>query len=189
MAMPRKMFAAIGNAGLQQTMHEALCKQGDDAGVTVERTIADHLRPAPIQVQDWRKAEINAAGTKLGPENIAARSGGIGRPHRIFHPKLAKSPHRRQMGESIGAKSLDTSALVIHTNQQVRTNGFDIGAKRTDLIPTLPVSAKKDDPSGQGVRKPTSIGRIKVQPFNVQNHWGVLSHWLSFLSTTTKLAA
>ena len=153
----REVLAAIGHAGLQQAVHQALGEQADDAGVAVESPVADHRAAAVGQVQHRREAQIDAAGPQLSAQHIAGSGRGIGRSHRIGHPQIAQHRHRRQVGEAIAAKALHPAALMVDADQQVRPDRLDLGRQRSELGPVNPVAGEQHQATGQRMLQPAPV--------------------------------
>jgi hypothetical protein len=56
------------------------------------------------------------------------------------------------MGETICAKALDTTALMVDTNQGVASHAFDVCAQGAELLAIHPIAAKQNHAAAQGMR-------------------------------------
>ena len=181
--MPRKMFAAIGHARLQQAMHEVLGQHRHDLGVAVKSAVANHTALAVVQVEHGGEAHVNTTSAQLSTQHKAASGGrmarlqgggGGGRLARHgLHPHLAQSAHGRQMGETIGAKTLHPAPFVIDANQGVWADVFDVFAQSRELRTVDPIAGKQNQPARQGVGQAASVGGAQLGASDVQNQWGV----------------
>ena len=151
-----------------------------------------------VEIEHRRKAEIDAAGPKLGAEHVAGgarclegvHGAGTGAAVAVAHPQLAQEPHWRQMGEAVAAKTLDATALVIDADQHVGSHRLDLGRELDELAPALPVAPEQDEATGQGVLQAAAVVGIERQAGDVEDDRGVaVDHRNSCCSTTTKLAA
>jgi hypothetical protein len=67
------MLAAVGHAGLQQAVHQALGQQRHHARVAVEGAVADHARRAHGRDRaPGVKLKVHAAGAQLAAQHEAA---------------------------------------------------------------------------------------------------------------------
>ena len=77
--MPREMFAAIGHARLQQTMHEVLRQYRHDLGVAVKRPVANHAALAMVQIEHGGEAHVDTTGAQLSAKHKATSGGRFAR--------------------------------------------------------------------------------------------------------------
>ena len=91
-------------------------------------------------------------------------------------PDLAQGAHRRQVREPVRAKPLHTSAFMIHTDQQIGADPFDVGAQGTQLGAVFPVAREQDDAAGEGVCEPEPIHRGQPGAGDVENDGGYVGH-------------
>ena len=173
MPMSGKVLAAMRHAGLQQAVHQALGEQRDDAGIAVERAVADHAAGTEIEIEHRREAEVDAAGAQLGGQHEAAGGGGIGGAQRVAHPLLAEHAHRRQVGEPIGAKALHAAAFVVDADQHVRADRLDLGGEFGELVAVLPVAPEQNQPAGQRMPQAATVGGVQRQAVDVEHDRGV----------------
>ena len=133
-AMPGKVFAGGGHAGLGHAVHGGVRQVRHRLRVGMKRPVADHLAYAAVEIEHRRKAEIHAHGAQLGGQEPAA---GLGQPlgaPRVFVVELAQAAHRRQQRETL-AETLHPPAFVVHRHQQPRlTQTVDFADQRGDLL-------------------------------------------------------
>ena len=179
-----EVFAAIGHTRLQQAVHQAFGQQAGDARVAVEGAVTDDAARAMIEVEDGGEAEIYAAGTQLCAEHITRCRRCVGGAHgtaalhsfAVIHPHLAQRPHRRQVGEAVGAKTLHPAAFMVHTDQQVGPHGLDVAAQRGELGAVLPVAGEQDDPGGERVLQAAAVGGGQGGASDVEDQGGMDRH-------------
>ena len=152
-----KVLAAVGHAGAQQAVHQALGQQGHHPWVAVEGAVADDGALAMVQVQHRGEAQVHAAGAQLAAQHIAAGGGGVGGTHRVLHPQLAQRAHRRQVGEAVGAKALHAAAFMVHRNQQVGADRLGLGGHGGELMAVVPVAAEQDQAAGQRMLQAAAV--------------------------------
>ncbi len=157
MAVPRKVLAAVGHAGAQQTVHQALGQHRDDARIAVEGAVADHAAAAEIEIEHRRETQVDAAGAQLGAEHMADCGCRIGGIECVDHPALAEHAHRRQVREAVAAEALHPATLVVDAHQHVRPLGLDLCDELGELAPVLPVAREQDQPAGQRVAQATPV--------------------------------
>jgi hypothetical protein len=80
------------------------------------------------------------------------------------------------VGETIGAKTLHAASFMVHSNQQVWTDAFDLGTQVAQLRPTLPVAAKQNQPARERMGQATAVISTQRNAFNVQNQGGMNVH-------------
>ena len=175
-AVAGKMLAAVGHAALQQTVHQAFGQQADHARVAAKGAVANHTAFAKIKVEHRREAEINAAGAQFGTQHITASGGGVGRGHLVVDPLRAQGAHRRQVRQAVGAKTLHPAAFMIDADQQVITQGLDLGAQLAELLAVFPVAGEQDDAAGQRVLEAAAIVLAEFETGDVDDEGGVLGH-------------
>ena len=171
--MSGKVLAAMRHAGLQQAVHQALGEHRDDAGIAVERAVADHAAGTEIEIEHRREAEVDAAGAQLGGQHEAAGGGRVGGTQRVGHPLLAEHAHRRQVGETVGAKALHAAAFVVDADQQVWPQRLDLGGEFGELVTVQPVAREQDQPASERMPQTTPVVGVQRQAFDVENHRGV----------------
>ena len=93
-----------------------------------------------------------------------------------MHPELAQSAHRRQVGETVGAKALHAPAFVVHADQQVAPHAFDLGAQGTELRAAFPVASKQDDPAGERVPEALAVRSSQPGAGNIEDDGGSVRH-------------
>jgi hypothetical protein len=100
----------------------------------------------------------------------------------ILSPHFTQAAHGGQMGEPIGFKALHAPSLVVHTNQQIFADGFDVGAQSRELRSTLPIAAKQNNAARQRIFEAFLVNRGQCVTFNVNDQRCLDVH--SILSTT-----
>ncbi len=184
----RKMFAAIGHAALQQTVHQTLGQQAHHARVTGKSAVANHTAFAKIKVQYRREAEVHTAGAQLGAQHKAAgarRIGGLQGTSAlaaffVVQPHVAQGQHRWQMGKAIGLETLHPAAFVVDADQQVFSYFFDLLAQLLQLRPVLPVAGKQNHAPDQRVLQALAVSFGQTQAGNVDDEGRVLGHERAF---------
>ena len=187
-AVGREVLAAVGHAGAHQAEHQALGEHRHHPRIAVEGAVADHLAALVVEVDHRRVAQIDAAGAKLGAEHIAGRQARVDGAHRVLHPQLAELSHRREVGETVGAKALHPAALVVDGDQQIGPQRLHLGSHLGQLAPVLPVAGEEDQPAGERVLDAAAIVVVQAEAGDVEDDGSVRVHGV-FVSTTTKAAA
>ena len=185
-AVTGEVFAAIAHAAERQAVHEALRQQGHGAGVAAKGAVADDGAVAVVQVEHGREAHVHAAGAQLGTQDITGGHGGVGgAQHRGaghltaalgLGPQRAQGRHRWQVGEAVGAKTLDTATLVVNRDQQVLAHGLDVAAQGRELLTPLPVATKQDHAPHQGMGQTLAVGIGQAQASHIDDQRGVQVH-------------
>ncbi len=94
--------------------------------ITVEGAFANGRTAIPVEVEDWGKGQIDAAGTQLDGKNVAHSRCRLAGGAPILIPQRAEATHRRQAGESLTA-ALHPTPFVVDGDQEFRL------AQRTHL--------------------------------------------------------
>ena len=179
-AMPWKMLAATGHASLHQAMHQAFGQQCHHPGVARKRPVANDAALAKAQIQHWCEAEIHTARPELRGQHVATgrcRSSGN---HRVMHPLLTELLHGRQMGKAIRFKALNPPALMVHANEQVLPDFFDLTTQLGELGAILPVACKQNHAAHQRVLEAVAVGAGEGGASNVNNQRGMHRDFVSF---------
>jgi hypothetical protein len=172
----REVFAAVHHAGLQQAVHQTFGQQSDDAWVTAKGAVSDNTAFTKVQVKYRREAEINPAAAQLCSQHVAASGGRVGGGQLVFNPQLTQSPHRGQVGKTIGFKALHAPAFVVHANQQIFANAFDRRAQADELRPALPIAGKQNDAACEWAFQATAVVFGQACTGNVDDEGSVLGH-------------
>jgi hypothetical protein len=77
------------------------------------------------------------------------------------------------MGEAVGAKALHAAAFMVHRDQEVRSEVFDVGTQRGQLRTALPVAAKQNHAAHQGVGQADAVHVGQGGASNVNDQGGV----------------
>ncbi len=141
-----------------------------------------------VEVEHRREAEVDAAGAQLGAEHVAGGCGGIGGGQRILHPHLAKHAHRRQVREAVGAEALHAPAFVVDADEQVGPDRLDLRGELDEGAPVGPVAREQDHAAHQRMREAAAVVGVQRGAGDVEDD-GAVTHRVSRVSTTTKLAA
>ena len=148
------MFAAVRHTALQHALHHALGQQSDNARVPSKRTVTNHAAAPMVKIEYRREAEVHTASAQFAAQYISAGAGGVagiertgpllrtvfGSVRRGLQPHLAQRPHGGQMGKPIRLEPLYPATLVVDGDQQIRTQGFDAFAQRSQLRAAFPVA-------------------------------------------------
>jgi hypothetical protein len=185
------VLAAIAHATAQQAVHQALGQQAHHTRVAVEGAAADHAAGAEVQVQHRREAQVHAAGAQLGGQHMAGGRGGIGGGERVLHPLFTQHPHRRQVGETVGAEALHAATFVVHADQQVGPQLLGRRGEFGQLAAAFEIAREQDQPASERVAQAPGIGLGQRGAGDVEHHGGVQGHgvgsrWGAWVSTTTK---
>ena len=179
-AMPRKMLAATGHTGLQQAMHQAFGQQGDHPGVARKRPVAYDAALAKAKVQHRCEAEVHSARPELRGQHEATGGGRSSGGHRVMHPLLTQLLHGRHMGKAIRFKTLNTPAFVVHANEQVLPDFFDLPTQLGELGAILPVAGKQNHAAHQRVLESVAVGAGERGARNVNDQWGMHRGFVAF---------
>jgi hypothetical protein len=86
------------------------------------------------------------------------------------------------MRKAIGSKALNSTAFMVHANEQIFSDRFDVSAQGRELRAALPIAAKQNDAASQRIFKAFFVIRRKGKAFNVNEERRLDVH--SVLSTT-----
>ena len=74
---------------------------------------------------------------------------------------------------------------MVHTNQQVLANRFDVGTQLRELLAVGPVAAKQNDAACERVQQALAVSRGELSASDVKNERGVVRHELTVLFNNT----
>ena len=80
------------------------------------------------------------------------------------------------MGKPIGAKALHPPPFMVHADQQVGPQTFDLPGERAELGPIDPVAGKQNQPADQRMRQSPAVVVGERGAGDVDQKWGVLGH-------------
>ena len=190
-AVPGEVLAAVGHAGQQQAVHQALGQQRDDARVAVEGAVADHAAAAVVEVEHRREAEVDAAGAQLGAEHVAGGGGGIGggQRRRCIH----SSPSARIGGRWVKPSVRKRCTRPPSWSTQISRSGahrLDLGGQLGELAAVDPVAREQDQAAGQRVLQAAAVVGGQRRCRRCRGRRGRVRSCAVFrVSTTTKVAA
>ena len=170
----REMLAAIGHAGLKQPMHQTPAEHRHDAWVAMKAAVADHAAFAVVQVEHGCKTEIDSARPEFGRQNVPAGHRRLGRPERIRLAHLAERAHGRQPREAIGAETLYATALMVHADQDVRSQRLDLGIQGAHLSAVAPVPREVNHTADQRIGETEAVGGVEFGSRDIDDQRGML---------------
>jgi hypothetical protein len=136
----------------------------------MKRPVTNHCRSTVVEIEDRRKAEINADFTKFASDHSTQPRGLLAGSQRILVPKLPQLPHGRHCGKSL-PKPLHPAAFVVHTNEQCRASErTNFCAQRPDLIPISEIPREQDDPAHHRVHETFALDVGQRSACDVNNH-------------------
>ena len=101
---------------------------------------------------------------------------GVGIGLGLSHPHLAQGAHGRQVGKTVGLEALHRTALMVHADQQVGADLFDVAAQGHELRAILPVAGKQNQPAHQRVLESLAVNPGQSQAGNIDDEGGVEGH-------------
>ena len=118
-AVTWKVLADRRHARGRESLHDAGAERADRVGVEVQRTVADGLAGAVIQVEHRREAEIDAVRGKLRGDDVGGAARRLARRAALAVPPPTELAHRGDRGEAV-AKPLYAPAFVVDADRQRR---------------------------------------------------------------------
>jgi hypothetical protein len=77
------------------------------------------------------------------------------------------------MGKTIGFEALNTAALVVHANQQIASESFDIATQRCQLRAILPIACKQNQTAHQWIFQTRTVNFGQTGTGNIDDERGV----------------
>ena len=157
--MRRKVFRRDRHPGFLGARRKTARERSDDAGLGMQRAIADDHREPAVEIDARREAQVDADGAKLGRHEPTARTGDFERELALFVVEPSQRTERRQPHERL-AEPLHAPAFLIDRHEQWRlTNRMDLGDELRELLDVREIAREQNHAADERRLKPLAFVR------------------------------